>query len=221
MSDSGGGSGTERRPRRLPMFPLGTVLFPYALLPLHVFEPRYRLMVRERLRDDHEFGVVLIERGSEVGGGDARFDAGTLARIVRATELDDGRYALTAVGVRRLRVQEWLPDDPYPQAVVVELDDPALPDADFDDAHATAARVGRALQRLFELWATFEPRVADVRVELANDPRQAAYEAAATAPLAPLDAQRVLEAGDTHTRLALLESLLHDEIALLEARRSG
>src|SRR4051812_45485804 len=107
---------TERSPRRLPMFPLGTVLFPYALLPLHVFEPRYRMMMRGVLRGDQEFGVVLIERGREVGGGDTRFALGTLARVVRATELDDGRYALTAVGVRRLRVDEWLADDPYPQA---------------------------------------------------------------------------------------------------------
>src|SRR4051794_19374446 len=106
--------------RRLPMFPLGTVLFPYATLPLHVFEPRYRMMVRTVLRDDHEFGVVLIERGSEVGGGEARFEVGTVARIVHAAELDDGRFALTAVGLRRLRVTEWLPDDPYPQAVVEE-----------------------------------------------------------------------------------------------------
>ncbi len=62
--------------RIMPMFPLGTVLFPYALLPLHVFEPRYRVMIRHVMDSDHEFGVVLIERGSEVGGGDVRFDIG-------------------------------------------------------------------------------------------------------------------------------------------------
>ena len=56
----------------LPMFPLGCVLFPHAHLPLHVFEPRYRTLTRDCLRTDREFGVVLIERGSEVGGGDSR-----------------------------------------------------------------------------------------------------------------------------------------------------
>ncbi len=208
-------------PRLLPMFPLGTVLFPYGLLPLHVFEPRYRIMTRECLRGDQEFGVVLIERGSEVGGGDARFDVGTRARIVRATELDDGRYALTAVGVRRLRVVEWLPDDPYPRAMVVDIDEPALDAADAAEARAASARVGELLQRLFALWSQFEPRVADVHVELAADPVHAAFEAAATAPLGPLDAQRVLETDGTPARLAALERLLHDEIELLEARRSG
>jgi Lon protease-like protein len=203
------------------MFPLGTVLFPHGLLPLQVFEPRYRVMMRECLRNDHEFGVVLIERGSEVGGGDTRFGTGTVARIVRATELDDGRYALTAVGVRRLRVEAWLPDDPFPQATIAELDEPELPPGAIDDARAARGRVKVALQHLFDLWSQFEPRVGAVQIELADDPRQAAFEAAATAPIGPLDAQRLLEANGTPARLALLETLLHDEIELLEARRSG
>jgi ATP-dependent Lon protease len=208
-------------PRLLPMFPLGTVLFPYALLPLHVFEPRYRMMVRECLRGGQEFGVVLIERGSEVGGGDVRFDVGTRARIVRATELDDGRYALTAVGVRRLRVVEWLDDDPYPRAMVVDLDDPELDANALAGARDAADRLGASLRRLFELWAEFEPRVAGVEVQLADEPVQATYEAAATAPLGALDAQRLLATEGAAARLSVLEALLHDEIELLEARRSG
>jgi len=203
------------------MFPLGTVLFPYALLPLHVFEPRYRVMVRECLRNDHEFGVVLIERGSEVGGGDVRFDVGTLARIVRATQLDDGRYALTAVGVRRVRVETWLPDDPYPQAEIVELTDHDLDGDDVANAVATRDRVEAALRELFALWSRFEPRVADVHVELAAEPPRAAYEAAAAAPFGPLDAQRVLEVDGTAERLALVDALVREEIEVLRARPPG
>src|SRR5258706_16320671 len=108
----------------VPMFPLGAVLFPYALLPLHVFEPRYRMMMRHVLDGDHEFGVVLIERGSEVGGGDPRFDVATIARVVQAAELPDGRFALTTVGMRRVRVRRWLHHDPYPRAEGVALDEP-------------------------------------------------------------------------------------------------
>src|SRR6185437_15262121 len=81
-------------PRLIPMFPLGTVLFPHALLPLRVFEPRYRVMTERVLKAEREFGVVLIERGSEVGGGDTRFDVGTVAQIVRAQQLGDGGYVL-------------------------------------------------------------------------------------------------------------------------------
>src|SRR5690349_16753436 len=102
----------------VPMFPLGTVLFPYALLPLHVFEPRYRMMMQHVLDGDREFGVVLIERGSEVGGGDSRFDVGTIARVVQIAELPDGRYAVSTVGIRRFRVRRWLDDDPYPRAEI-------------------------------------------------------------------------------------------------------
>ena len=65
-----------------PMFPLGCVLFPEAILPLHVFEERYRVMVEEIMDTDRSFGVVLIERGNEVGGGEIRKEIGTLAEII-------------------------------------------------------------------------------------------------------------------------------------------
>ena len=83
---------------RLPMFPLGGVLLPGEALPLHVFEPRYRRLVHDVLAaPTPDFGVVLIERGSEVGGGDVRFGAGCLARVVRSQELPDGRWALVSL----------------------------------------------------------------------------------------------------------------------------
>src|SRR5688500_13997113 len=112
----------------LPMFPLGSVLLPGMFLPLHVFEPRYRAMVEHCLAGDHEFGVVLIERGREVGGGDVRTHAGTVARIAEARQFADGRWALAAVGMRRIRVEAWLEDDPYPRAEVVEWPDEAVDD---------------------------------------------------------------------------------------------
>src|SRR5438477_8255812 len=123
--------------RRLPMFPLGTVLLPYAHLPLHIFEPRYRALVKDVLAGDGEFGVVLIERGHEVGGGDARFPVGTVARVVQTAELPDGRWLVDAVGTERFRVTEWLPEDPYPQALIEPVDDEAA-DAD-PKAQAEAA----------------------------------------------------------------------------------
>ena len=99
------------------MFPLGSVLFPSLVLPLHVFEERYRTLMRHVLDGDHEFGVCLIERGSEVGGGDFRSGIGTVATVQEAAELPDGRWAVVTVGTRRIRVERWLDDDPYPRAV--------------------------------------------------------------------------------------------------------
>jgi uncharacterized protein len=197
----------------LPMFPLGTVLFPHALLPLHVFEPRYRLMTQRVLRDDGEFGVVLIERGSEVGGGDARFDVGTVARIVRAQELPDGGYALVTVGTRRVRVTRWLPDDPFPQAEVVDLDDPPAADEDVSARDRAVAAFGDVCA----LYARADPRFSEVPAfdEAAG---QASYEIAALAPIGPLDAQRVLETDRAGDRLLLLAELLDEHARVVRAR---
>src|SRR5262245_9674089 len=108
----------------LPMFPLGSVLFPHAVLPLRIFEPRYVELTNTVLQRDGRFGVVLIERGHEVGGGDTRFSVGTIARIVDAARSPEGRYLLATVGAERIRVRRWLDDDPYPRAEVETLAEP-------------------------------------------------------------------------------------------------
>jgi hypothetical protein len=198
------------------MFPLGTVLFPYATLPLHVFEPRYRVMTRRCLDGDGELGVVLIERGSEVGGGDTRVATGTTARIVRASELPDGRYALVTVGLRRLRVTRWLPDDPHPLAEVAEIDEPPAAAGDGDARDGVAA----ALSEVLALWRRLDPSVPAEPPEVSADPVRASFELAASAPIGPFDAQRVLEAPDASARLALLDELLAARAQELRARLS-
>jgi Lon protease-like protein len=203
----------ESSPVLMPMFPLGTVLFPHALLPLHVFEPRYRLMTQRVLRGEREFGVVLIERGSEVGGGDTRFDVGTVAQVVRAQELPDGGYALATVGMRRIRVTRWLDDDPFPQAEVVDLAE-AL---SADDA-ARRHRALSAFATVCELHRRIDPRLPDLPA-IDEAPAQASYEIAALAPIGPLDAQRVLEVPNVGDRLALLADLLDDHARMLRAGR--
>jgi Lon protease-like protein len=198
------------------MFPLGTVLFPHAILPLHVFEPRYRALVEHCLAGAPEFGVVLIERGSEVGGGDTRFDVGTVARIVQGAELPDGRYMLVTVGTERVRVREWLPDDPYPRALVHDT-----PDVASADDPALRERVHRALIRVLALRAELgeAPRVEDLTaITLDSEPTRASFEASALAPLNPLDGQRLLELDDATTRLTRLAELLADEASVLEHR---
>lgn len=196
----------------MPMFPLGTVLFPHALLPLHVFEPRYRLMMRHVLEGDHEFGVVLIARGSEVGGGDTRFDVATVARVVQAAELPDGRFAVATVGMRRVRVRRWLADDPYPRAEVAALDDePAGP-----DDGAARERVVARLGQVTDLARRVDSRISEPPL-LDPDPVRASYEAAAVAPVGPFDAQQLLAARDAGARLRLLAELLEQRIVDLRA----
>lgn len=194
------------------MFPLGTVLVPGALLPLQVFEPRYLAMLdRVLAREPHEFGVVLIERGSEVGGGDVRTDVGSIARVVRAAPSGGGRWALIARGDRRIRVDEWLDDSPYPRALVRDWPDPDTVPRDLDDL---VARTRRALALCAELGQPAPPAT----IELADDPEQCAWQLVAVAPLGPADRQRLLAVPDASTRLALLDRLVDEALDLLTAR---
>ncbi len=204
------------------MFPLGTVLFPHAALPLHVFEPRYRALVQQCMSGVPEFGVVLIERGSEVGGGDTRFHVGTLTEIVQAAELADGRYVLVTAGRHRVRVVEWLDDDPYPRALVQRAVDTfgVVP----DDADAAGLRdaLHRELVRVLALRAELGSPIGQLGdLTLDADPVRASFQAAGAAALNPLDAQRLLELDDARERLEQLHRILADEADVLRHRLSG
>ena len=196
------------------MFPLGMVLVPGELLPLHVFEQRYRELVRDVLGGDGEFGVVLIERGSEVGGGDTRSSVGTVARVVRAEELPDGRWAVIAAGDRRVRVAKWLDDDPYPRAVVEDWPDEPAPDVEL---HTHYEAVAVAMRTALGLAGELGRSVAPVDSALPDDPTAGSFALVALAPLGPLDRQRLLSAPGTAHRLELLETTLAEQIGALRA----
>ncbi|MGH9128630.1 MAG: LON peptidase substrate-binding domain-containing protein [Acidimicrobiales bacterium] len=202
----------------LPMFPLDTVLFPGLALPLHIFEPRYRSLVADCLEADRQFGVVLIERGYQVGGGESRFGVGTVARIVQEAAVPDGRWVLLTVGTRRIRIEHWLPDAPYPLALVQDLGDAPPTDGDLD----AMARVERQVRRALAYAAEMDdgPTVPST-VELVEDPEAACWQLCAISPLAQLDHQRLLEAGTVPARLALLEELTIAACEDLLARLSG
>lgn len=191
---------------RLPMFPLGTVLFPGVAMPLHVFEPRYRSMMRDCLAGDHRFGVVLIERGSEVGGGDQRAMVGTRGVITRSIELPDGRWLLQVRGESVIAVEEWLPDDPYPVALVRERESPAVVAADLE---AATGRVRRARALLAEHGGA-PPLPPDLPLDGGGDAESAAWELCAAAPLSTYDAQRLLSAENLAVRARLLVELMDD-----------
>lgn len=202
----------------MPMFPLGSVLVPSMVLPLHVFEERYRQLVRDCLDGTPEFGVVLISRGSEVGGGDVRTEVGTVARMVEAAELPDGRFALHCVGTRRIRVRRWLDDAPYPRAEVEDW--PDEPEGSGDDGGLGAAReAGLAeLRRALALQAELGDPAPPATVVVDDDPEAASHQIAALAPIGPHDRQKLLEVPTTAGRLAAAHASLLDAIELLEAR---
>ena len=170
-----------------PMFPLGSVLFPYVPIPLRVFEPRYLTLVGRLLDEDEpgfEFGVVLIERGSEAGGGDQRASVGTMARLVSAAAGADD-LLIVGVGTRRFTVERWDDDNPYPRA---ELS--MLPDLEWSEALAPLrAEAESVVRRVIARVA--EPQ-SDADIELSNDPVEAAWQLAAIAPLGEYDRYTLL-----------------------------
>jgi Lon protease-like protein len=185
-----------------------------------VFEPRYRQLVQDCLATDTpEFGVVLIERGSEVGGGDVRSAVGVVARMVEVAELGDGRYAIVTVGTRRVRVLAWLDDDPYPRAEVEEWPD-AGPEEDFGER---LEEVVTTLRRVLALAAELGEAVAPATVELSDDPLLANYHAAALAPLGPADQYELLVAAGPEERVRRLSTMLADveEVARLRLAVGG
>ncbi len=196
------------------MFPLGTVLMPSMLLPLHVFEPRYRAMVEHCLAGDQTFGVVLIARGHEVGGGDQRNDVGCLARIVEVARFPDGRFALNTVGLRPIEVVEWLSDDPFPRAIVTPIEQQPAGD-DLADRHGENVTL---LRRVLALRGELGDPVPPATVELADDLLLGGFQAAALSPFGPADHQRLLAAPGPSERAALLHDLLAEERAMVALR---
>lgn len=194
----------------IPMFPLGSVLFPAMPLALQVFEERYLKMMGAILdAEEPVFGVVLIERGSEVGGGDQRFDLGTTARVLQI-EAPDGPLQVVAKGDRRFRVVAWLDEDPYPQAEVEFLDEFETDDVDSEALGKTETVVRDTLAYLLELDLSI-PWPTDI--ELADDPVARAWQLAGIAPLGTLDHQDLLESGDAPS---LLREVEHTVTAALE-----
>ncbi|MCX6526152.1 MAG: LON peptidase substrate-binding domain-containing protein, partial [Actinobacteria bacterium] len=203
-------------PLDMPMFPLGSVLLPGMGLPLHVFEPRYRVMMYDlQQSNSQEFGVVLIERGSEVGGGDTRGQVGCRAAIAQAEEQPDGSWVGIAVGTERIKLLAWLPEDPYPRASVVPWPDQRT-EQQLDDALIEGAeRVARRVAALaVEMGA--QGLLADA--QLSEDPSSRLYELATMAPLGALDRSRLLCTPDLPTRFELLVAMLEEQELLLQAR---
>ena len=200
------------------MFPLEQALLPTSVIPLHIFEERYRELARAvAAKDEPEFGTAMIERGREVGGEDQRSTVGVILRVLEAEEFDDGRWGIVSAATRRIRIHEWLTDAPYPRATVENWPDT---DADtyIDDLDSGAANGLRSgIDRILAAATRIDPRRPIPTITLADDPAQATWQAASSAGLGPIDAMRLLEEPSAATRLALAVDLIADRAAVLEA----
>jgi Lon protease-like protein len=214
----------------LPLLPLGTVLFPGLVLPLRIFEDRYRALVRDLVAlpadEAREFGVVAIRSGWEVerampggepavglttGTSPSMYEVGCSAQIRQVTEHPDGRFDIVTVGRRRFRIVEIDPAaaTPYLMAQVEWLPEttgePGLADS-------LAPGVLAAFQRYLRM---LRGESAPIGEQLPDDPNVLSHLIAASASLTVDDRQQLLEAPDTVSRLRAERRLLSREVVLL------
>jgi Lon protease-like protein len=204
----------------LPLFPLGTVLYPGLVLPLHIFEERYRELVRDLLAgpEPRQFGVIAIREGRETGiaGVRALHEIGCTATLRQVDEQEDGRYNLVTVGTDRFRLLRLDDSRPYLQA---EVD--LLPDDTGDEAAAGLAVTAVQEAFLAYLEALAQRGATRVNVpELPDEPVLLSYVVAASVVVDLPDKQALLAEPDALRRLTAERTLLLKETTLLRALTS-
>ena len=201
----------------MPMFPLGSVLFPSMPLTLRIFEERYLKLLGDLMSSDTpEFGVVLVSRGSEVGGGEQRMTIGTVASVTEIGTTDEF-LGLESFGSRRFRVNDWLPDDPYPIA-----DIEFIPDLIWED-NLMPARVHLESQvrTLLGLASEFGELVFGADIDLSDDPMSAAWQLAGILPIGELDRFDLLSSQSAEELLAQAYSIATSGIETVRAMLAG
>ena len=206
---------------RLRLFPLNTVLFPGAVLNLHVFEERYRRMIAECLDANEAFGVVLIRDGKEAGDpGVTPHEVGTTAEISEVTPLPAGRYYISTTGGRRFRIDRIVSREPYLMAEVEFLEDAG------DDADARASELTHRVLREFREYARLLVAFSghESELEIPHDPVDASYVVGDALQVADALKQRLLELRTAEARLAaelgFLRRLLPQLRSLLERKEA-
>jgi Lon protease-like protein len=200
---------------RLPLFPLGTVLFPGVPLPLHIFEERYRLLVRELVElpaeQSRQFGVVAIREGREVGADGVRalYPIGCTAELRQVEQYDDGRFDIMTIGSKRFTVHELNTSAPYLQGDVEFLAERPV------DAGQLSDVVGGLFASYLSLLGAARRLPIDAP-DLPDDGLLLSYLVAATMLLDIPDKQRLLEAPDATARLRAEAELLQRELKLLK-----
>ena len=204
----------------LPLFPLGTVLYPGLVLPLHIFEERYRQLVRDLLDqpEPRSFGVIAIRKGRETGidGVAALHEIGCTATLREVTPHQDGRFELVTVGTRRFRLLGLDHSQPYLRG---EIDLLAERAGDEATAALTAAAVRRAFREYLDVLAT--RGAARVHVpDLPDEPVLLSYLVAASMIVDLSDRQALLAEPDAAGRLAAERALLARETSILRTLTS-
>ncbi len=194
--------------RELPLFPLNLVLFPGMVIPLHIFEERYKLMIAECIEYERPFGIVLIRSGSEVGAPTVPHNVGTLAVIQHVDRLEHGRMNIVVRGRERFRIEEISRQTPYLSGRVAPLEDEAV----------DGGRLRELLDEtraIFEVCLTLRLTLTEQWIsqrELPQDPAEFSFIVAARMGGTVLERQELLE-------MTSVEARLREERAILQRER--
>ena len=199
----------------LPLFPLNTVLFPQARLPLHIFEPRYVEMIGRCLEEDLAFGVVLIHDGLEVGGPATPHETGTIARIIDVARLADGKMNIIVAGITRFKLLEHFDDHAYLTARIQLLADENVDLTKSERAAHSAAQRFREYAAAVRTIAETDEEPEKEELELPKDPTVLSYSIAASLPISMSDKQALLATPTTLQRLHRETAFLERELQLL------
>ena len=192
----------------LPLFPLNSVLFPGATLPLHIFEERYKKMVNLCLESNSPFGVLLIRSGSEVDEAAEPFEIGTTARIVRVQHLDAGRMNLICLGEQRFRLSRQVSKTPY---LVSEVEPLQSIDGEGQEAKDVADTVAALFAEYHRLYLAVSNQWTR-QIGMPGAPSELADFVASRMAVDPWTKQRLLEELSVRRRLEMEMETLSDAI---------
>lgn len=192
----------------LPLFPLQTVLFPFAHIQLHVFEDRYLEMVRECIEFERPFGIVLIRDGKEVGGPADPYMVGTTVRVTKVIQLESGAMDIQVKGERRFRIRKIDESKAYMTGFVEDLVEVETPDSPRTDALVMRCRED------FQSWIRqmITKQGFNVQIKFPDDITALSFAIANLLPIENLEKQRLLELTDTLERISGLIGLLENQM---------
>ena len=200
----------------LPLFPLHTVLFPQARLPLQIFEPRYIEMIDRCMQEDLAFGIVLIRSGDEVGVPAVPYEVGTVARVIDVARFSDGRMNIVTAGVTRFKLFETATDLPYLTGKIEIWRDE---DVDIAKAEKSARQAAHAFQnyiRAIQNVAAVEEQEQDEKsFRPPKDPTVLSYLIASNLQVSQSDKQALLETPTVIARLYREIALMGREVELI------
>jgi len=209
-----------RRPQTLmeiPLFPLPLVLFPQVVIPLHIFEERYRLMINRCIEDSSTFGVVLIPPGTSVESEQTIRRVGVTARIIQFDRIEDGRLNIMAAGETRFRILEFTASKPYWTADVEFFED-GEHEEDLQEAYNEVVRLYREVHRLAAQLRGMEMDAEEVKIPVS--PATMSHMVSFVLDIDPEAKQELLEMVSVEGRLKTLTVHLEETLQRLNTEIS-